>query len=1421
MNSPTYSDTDRNTNAKYPEIKVTLTGKKQTIDETVITLDATGAHYKSYADKKARINGVKLGTEQGIVLKANTKYTVSFLYRLDEIKRPVSSDEYDDTTYSLRTPVIQVYKDGKNPTSPMSNVNPWSLTVGEWNSYSFEFTTDSTLSGDTWFSLVSFASMKSGYKDFKIAEGDGEPVQYGFGNMEGIPEKANMNSPTYSDTDRSTNAKYPEIKVTLDNPEQNQDVEEETEHCLKIDASAWKDGNKPMASILTEREIKKDTAYTVEFDYFIKTNSTEGNAFGFIRDKNGNLGKSMWASAAAKGEWKHVTRVYSAKDIVSVNNPNSFFQFVILSKETVLYIDNFSIKEHKVFDENNIPGYQTEDFEENISSGGAFGRADASSLASTVSSNGSDGYLCADNAKMAVAVGKAEYYKFKGIEFKSNTTYRISIEYYVAAPYSNVWHCAFGYDSDALGCGTGVSPVKSSHSEATIGWKTFTFTVSTGSVKRNKEYIYLWAYNCGENIYFDNLVVEEILKIDAVSGDLTRGEVTGAGTYNVGSTVTVKALPMEGCAFDGWYENGARVANAPAVYTFTADKSRTLEARFSGTPLKRTRFVQTLEDEDTGALMENVYEIVSDSANAHSGTKSIHVLPTLIKGNDSSNRFVPLLDNVRNNLKSNTQYDVYAWVKLIKDNGTRITMSIVDSVENANGNYTDTIIKSFRKPTAEWYNAEEFDGEWMKLKICSFTLDDVKSDKIRFHLCKMNENNAPASIDEFYIDDIEIAEHKDFDENTIPERQTVDFENNRVGTTEVFKRVTASELPVNVKSNGSNGYLYADGSKVKKKPDKTSAASYDVSGLKFKSNTTYRISVDYYVAEEYSSVYHCALGYYSNNLGNGAEAKTVKFSHTEASTGWKTMSFTITTGTVKYGEKYIYIASYQDVDMFFDNVVIEEMIQINVSSENLSKGEVSGDGAYLKGNTVTVKAIPFKGCTFDGWYDKNGNRVSGIGASYTFTAAENINWVARFSGYAVKDSYFVQDFESLETGTLMDNVYEIVNDPKNARSGMQSLHVLPTIIKGNGGSNRFIPLLDNVKNKLKVDTEYDVYFWVKLVKDNNTRTFFSVVDTVENPDNPGTYTDTVIKSYMKQTKDWFKEEAWGDGVNTDGQWTRIHLCTLTLNDINSDTIRFHISKFNETTGMPSRDEFYIDDIEIVERKIDYANMKFCDRVVDMFENSNFENGNEYWGDLPNGLKIIEAPEGSPEWSLKHILHYTGMAKASVYKKTVSVKEKNYYTLAAYIKVIKAGNFSISLTTNLGNEGIRLVAGSTDMKITADEVGDWKRVSLTVETIEDVNALTLMISGTTGEVYIDNLNLFLAKRGFTEDPNVYTIKKLNVLTVNGDGTITSVDSKDTLNKLPERFSSALIVAICVTSLGILAVVAVFAVKFIRRRKKDEK
>ena len=58
------------------------------------------------------------------------------------------------------------------------------------------------------------------------------------------------------------------------------------------------------------------------------------------------------------------------------------------------------------------------------------------------------------------------------------------------------------------------------------------------------------------------------------------GTVTGGGTVNSGSSVTITAIPSTGYMFDGWYENNLKIPGANAVYTFTADANRTLEARF-------------------------------------------------------------------------------------------------------------------------------------------------------------------------------------------------------------------------------------------------------------------------------------------------------------------------------------------------------------------------------------------------------------------------------------------------------------------------------------------------------------------------------------------------------------------------------------------------------------------------------------------------------------------------------------------------------------------------------------------------------------------------------------------------------------------------------------------------------------------------
>ena len=63
----------------------------------------------------------------------------------------------------------------------------------------------------------------------------------------------------------------------------------------------------------------------------------------------------------------------------------------------------------------------------------------------------------------------------------------------------------------------------------------------------------------------------------------TGGTVSGGGSCAIGESVTLIATPNSNYEFDGWYEMGIKIPNAGAMYIFTANRNRTIEARFIST----------------------------------------------------------------------------------------------------------------------------------------------------------------------------------------------------------------------------------------------------------------------------------------------------------------------------------------------------------------------------------------------------------------------------------------------------------------------------------------------------------------------------------------------------------------------------------------------------------------------------------------------------------------------------------------------------------------------------------------------------------------------------------------------------------------------------------------------------------------------
>ena len=117
--------------------------------------------------------------------------------------------------------------------------------------------------------------------------------------------------------------------------------------------------------------------------------------------------------------------------------------------------------------------------------------------------------------------------------------------------------------------------------------------------------------------------------IDAASNPDEGGTVTGAGTYDEGSTCILMAIANEGYTFINWTENGVEVS-AQATYSFTVTSNRNLVANFvpnSGVPIGAVNGRFTINEEgdqvyfsqgnlqytkstQTWSFMEHQYDVI-------------------------------------------------------------------------------------------------------------------------------------------------------------------------------------------------------------------------------------------------------------------------------------------------------------------------------------------------------------------------------------------------------------------------------------------------------------------------------------------------------------------------------------------------------------------------------------------------------------------------------------------------------------------------------------------------------------------------------------------------------------------------------------------------------------------------------------------
>ena len=605
--------------------------------------------------------------------------------------------------------------------------------------------------------------------------------------------------------------------------------------------------------------------------------------------------------------------------------------------------------------------------------------------------------------------------------------------------------------------------------------------------------------------------------------------------------------------------------------------------------------------------------------------------------------------------------------------------------------------------------------------------------------------NAWVFFDDFTLEETELDNNKEVTKLT--------FEDKDDSIYPYFKQAEA----VFEQSNEMGGTFKVVNSTKYTNENKNSNQTYFFKGIKMKSNTTYKVTLDYYVENPFTD-YAAAFGYDKNNLGIGSDTGW-SYINNIGTRGWHTITFTVKTGEVVPNAQYFKLVIYDVNDsseprtIWFDNFTLTEQYSIETLVNDATLGTVTKSFGVKAGDDTRVVANAFEGATFEGWYEY-GDLVSTNKIYRLNDVSDNHKLEARFSGKAKPGTVITQGFENYELGDIGFEYYEIVNDPKNVLEGKQSLHAKPGKIMESIETSIFFPVVSNKEFQMKDDYTYDVYVWIKPAKPAENVYYYSFLgaNTRDQSDllQSGEYAYIGVSTNIKPQKTSALEENNG--------WYKYLLGTITKDHTDKNGFAFQICKFhaNRNEGA-SIDDIYIDRVEVVERTPDFENLKYTEKFFNEISNSNFEEEvtDQNWGPLTDGATIEKFTKKEHDWQGNFGFKFDAAASnGKEYVRIIPIAKLNKnYTFAAWTKLSKGSDITVGLYSDGNYTVFENVKNGETGKLPMKDDGKWNRVNFSFNSGNAKNAY-LVIKGTKGTLELDMVELFVAERGFKVDPNTY-------------------------------------------------------------------